>query len=382
MWGLVELSRRGQQDSLVQLRLEALDDIVFERHGLPTDLLQTKHQVRPTANLTASNVDVWRTLNVWMDVWPQVRDSAPLLHMVTTATAPAGSPLCYLREDPMVRDIQKALDGLIDAAEASTNRTTQVWRQKFLEMDRDQRRQLLGCVVIEDGSATAREIDEPLTAIFRYAIRRGQEEAFLQHLKGWWAGVAVRLMDRSLPAITASDVQSQIEVLVDQFRSDTLPVSPDIIQQRYAAEDVEPYRDRTFVQQLLWIAMEERRLWKAIRDYHRSFTQRSEWLRMNLVAETELDTFAFALHDEWEQIFDSKVAAMASTGNITPEMVGQDILAHLATACRAKLRERFDHPWFTRGMLHALAEGYAGYQIGWHPDFEQKLESLLAHVSS
>lgn len=31
-------------------------------------------------------------------------------------------------------------------------------------------------------------------------------------------------------------------------------------------------------------------------------------------------------------------------------------------------------------MFHALADGELGQRIGWHPDFEAKLEAMLAHV--
>src|SRR5699024_45503 len=105
----------------------------------------------------------------------------------------------------------------------------------------------------------------------------------------------------------------QVTEITDQLKSDTLPVDPAVMQEHdESISDL--YKDRPFVQQLLWIALEDNRLWKAIRDYHRSFTQRSFWLRHQLLAETELDRFAFRLHDEWEQTFDSRVAAMKREG--------------------------------------------------------------------
>ena len=130
------------------------------------------------------------------------------------------------------------------------------------------------------------------------------------------------------------------------------------------------------------LARDHERLWKAIRDYHRSFAQRSFWLRHQLLAETELDRYAFKLHDEWEQIFDSRIAEMRRSQRVDAENIGQDIFESFARESRARLRERFDESWFNRGMFHALADGELGSdrQIGWHPSFTTKLRVLLNHV--
>lgn len=207
----------------------------------------------------------------------------------------------------------------------------------------------------------------------------GKEDVFVHLLKGWWAGISVRLLSRGLEAITGSDLVLQVNDIADQLKSDTLPVDP-LVMQKYDESIRDVYQDRPFVQQLLWVALDNTRLWKAIRDYHRAYSQRSFWLRYQLLAEPELDRFAFRLHDEWEQVFDRGIAAMSRTGRDDVEVVGQEILEALALESRARVRERFDEPWFNRGMFHALADGELGQRIGWHPDFEAKLEALLTHA--
>lgn len=380
MWALVELAKRARDDPASQLRIEALDDIEFATDGAPSELLQTKHQVRPASDLTANNPDVWRSLNSWMDLQRGWDDNSPILRLVTTATAPARSPLASLRSGSG-RNAPSAMRALSAAARESTNKKTALWRKKFLDLPIHDRLNLLECVIVEDGSRIARDIDQPLLSVLRYGIARAHEDSLLQQVKGWWAGIAVRLLDGSLPAITGHDLLSYMEDLVDQFRSDTLPVSLAIRNSPFAEQDSRAFHDREFVQQLFWIALDNTRLWKAIRDYHRSYAQRSQWLRSNLVAEFELDRFARALYDEWEEIFDEKVEQV-SRGDIDEEQAGRDVLSIMARDARVRLRDRFDQPWFTRGMIHAIADGYAGYRIGWHPDFQLKLESLLTHVSA
>lgn len=375
MWALIELGRRAPSAPTVQLRLECLDDVQFDTDGTPDELLQTKHHVGTSGSLSAMSPDLWRTLNVWMDVTP--RDDM-LLRLVTTQSLPIDSPLRGLRAGAE-RDAESATTSLFEAATSSTSATTAAWRKKFVELEENARVSLVDRIVIDDNASPATGFNQELTKTFRYAIPVGREDVFAQLLRGWWAAIAVELLSRRLPAVSGNDLVVQVNDIADQLKSDSLPIDP-LVMQEYDESIVDLYRDRPFVQQLLWIALDNTRLWKAIRDYHRSFSLRSFWLRHQLLAEPELDRFAFRLHDEWEQIFDAQLAAMRRSGRTDHEIVGQEVLEALASASRSRIRERFDEPWFNRGMFHALADGELGQRIGWHPDFETKLEELLAHA--
>lgn len=375
LWALVELARRAAEDPAYELRLERLDDIQFDKDGSPVDLLQLKHHVGGDATVSINSVDVWRSLNVWMDV-PST--STAILRLVTTADIDDESDLAGLRSAPN-RDVDTAIAALLVAAESSGNQTTASWRQRFADLDESDREKLVDRIVIEDGSPRATELDDALLTTFRYSAPRNVE-VFIELLKGWWTGIAVELLAGCLEAVTGHDLLNAVADCVDQLKSDTLPVDPAI--QLIGRQDIGEYGSRCFVQQLLWIALDETRLWKAIRDYHRSYTQRSFWLRHQLISETEIDRFAFRLHDEWEQVFDRRVASMARDGRLDKEVVGQEILEDLARESRARLRERFEESWFNRGMFHALADGELSAQIGWHPDFEKKLEEMLQDVTA
>ncbi len=377
MWALAELGRRSNVEPATQLRLEMLDDIEFDDDGSPVELLQIKHRSNSRGVVTAHSVDLWRTLNVWMGL---TNEENLILRFVTTQHLDADSGLANLRAGNYERDTARATEELLTAATESTNSKTLAWRQRFIGMNEYAREALVSQIVIEDGSPHASEINSELAKIFRYAYPIGRDEVFMQLLKGWWYGIAVRLLDRSLPAVAGQDLIAQVHEISDQLRSDSLPIDPNSMLQNDHAV-VESYKDREFVQQLLWIALDDDRLWKAIRDYHRSFTLRSFWLRYQLLGESELSMFAFRLHDEWEQIFDSRIALMKRSGRTDIDIVGQEVLEMLARESRAKLRERFEEPWFNRGMFHALADGELGYRIGWHPDFEEKLEGLLTNVA-
>lgn len=376
LWALVELGRRAADEPAVELRLEQLDDIQFDSSGTPTELLQTKHHVGGQNIISINSVDLWRSLNAWMDA-PDLPDL--FLRLITTSLIGEDSELAGLRSGP-TRNVDDVVTALLATAESSDNQTTERWRERFLALGDEKRDRLVGRIVIEDGSPKATDLNVALLKTFRFAAPT-QQDVFIELLKGWWAGIAVRLLDRSLTAVSGHDLLNAIADMVDQLKSDNLPIDPAVLL-AFDESDASGYESRRFVHQLLWIALDETRLWKAIRDYHRSFTQRSFWLRYQLVSETEIDRFAFELHDEWEQVFDRRVAALQADDGLDKELVGREILEELARESRARVRDRFEHSWFNRGTFHALADGEIGHQIGWHPDFEKKLEEMLADVTS
>lgn len=377
-WALVELAERGREDPSVELRLEALDDIDFMSDGTPDELLQVKHHVTPASDLTENNTDLWRSINAWLDTIDLSLDRIPVLRLLTTAEVPNSGVLSKLRSGPE-RDASAALVALESAATNSRSRTTAPWRQAFLSRSPEHRAALVEAIVIDDGAPHAADIDKSLRKAFGYVVPRGREDDYIRYLKGWWSGISVSLLDRSLQAVKAEDLRVQAEDLRDQFGPQTLPLDPQVMA-KFAPEDADVYRDRTFVTQLLWIALDETRLLKAIRDYHRAYTQRSEWLRRGYLCEAEIDRFAFALHDEWEQVFDRLAARAKRAGDVTPEDTGMAVFEDVCANSRARIRERFDQGWLNRGTLHQLAEGFAGLTIGWHPEFERRLEALLRPV--
>src|SRR5690348_15642856 len=84
-WALVALLRRGMDEPFCELRVERLDDIQFGADpDDPSELQQTKHHITPTNDLSDNSVDVWRTLNVWMDVLDLTAATLPSLTLVTT----------------------------------------------------------------------------------------------------------------------------------------------------------------------------------------------------------------------------------------------------------------------------------------------------------
>jgi hypothetical protein len=123
---LAEALRYAYADSAIELAIEKLDDVSFAKNGSALELLQTKHHLKKSGDLTDGSVDLWKTLRVWAES----TKAAPSLPgrtrfaLVTTAQAPVGSAASYLRPaDQGGRDPAKAEDMLMAAAAASESQT-------------------------------------------------------------------------------------------------------------------------------------------------------------------------------------------------------------------------------------------------------------------
>jgi hypothetical protein len=53
----------------IAVSIEKFDDVGFEEQGEPIQLVQTKHHLKKTGNLSDASVDLWKTLNIWTNWW-------------------------------------------------------------------------------------------------------------------------------------------------------------------------------------------------------------------------------------------------------------------------------------------------------------------------
>ena len=62
---LAECLRYAYDDFSVEIAIEKLDDVSFEKDGTALELLQTKHHLKKAGDLSDGSVDLWKTLRVW-----------------------------------------------------------------------------------------------------------------------------------------------------------------------------------------------------------------------------------------------------------------------------------------------------------------------------
>ena len=208
-------------------------------------------------------------------------------------------------------------------------------------------------------------------------VSPAKQAAFLDSLKGWWYAQCVTMLTHHGAGIGTNDLAIFVQQLRDSFHPENLPPSFDLPDPTEA--EVRDYSSSVFVQQLRWIAYSNEQLGDAISDYHRAFTQRSKWTRQGLLYPGELDLYERRLVDLWRRAFHDAVRELAADGGEAErEFTGRRLLQRLRESTSVRLRERYTEAFLTHGSLHQLADRG---EVGWHPDFETRLETLLSGVA-
>ena len=198
--------------------MELLDDVQFDQDGSPQELVQLKHHVNAQGDLSDVSVDLWRTINVWISVITELSpDEHPNLTLVTTTTAPAGSACTYLRADEH-RDVSRA------AARSSGLRSRRRIRRlrpggaDSCRLAPSQREALVDAITVADGAATIDALDDLLKeALFWVLPGADRADTFITYVKGWWLGIAIKLLRRELTAFAATDMLNAIQDIRDQL---------------------------------------------------------------------------------------------------------------------------------------------------------------------
>jgi hypothetical protein len=226
LWTLRRL--KSATDFLISI--ETLDDVTFEtKGGNPDDLLQTKHHRTRKASLSDASPDLWKTLRIWFEGHSAKSiPTSAALHLLTTATASAGSAPAYLRVEG--RNVAGALTALESTARSSTNVANAPGYEVFLTTPPAARKAILEMIVVIDAAPTIEFLDQELRKEVFWAVDRKDHNAFLERLEGWWLRrvlkqlVAVGRGDR----ILAAEIEAEMSDLRDQFKQDSLPIDEDL----------------------------------------------------------------------------------------------------------------------------------------------------------
>lgn len=367
---LLALRRLSTEQSFA-VYIETIDDVVFEPDGQAPELLQVKHHQRKAGNLTDASTDLWKTMRVWIEGRSSaVIPSDAQLFLVTTADVGQGSIASKLQATD--RDETAAVARLLATASTSVSTENALAYSLFRALTAPEREALVSSVTILPRTPNIVDVDADLRKEVWSAARPEHRSAFLVRLEGWWYDRAVRhLRDDKVRPILSEELQSRIDELRSQFFEDALPVDDDIFSQEI---DPSIYWDNAFVRQLELTGIGQKRIIRAVRDYYRAFEQRSRWVREELVHVGELGRYERRLREEWQSLFDRMEDDLGSdAAENARQKAAQQLYAWVEDACfpiRPKVQERS----LTQGSFHMLADDM---KVGWHPQFRERLKSLL-----
>jgi hypothetical protein len=364
--------RTGPDRPDATLVLEMYDDVAWEDGGTPTELLQTKHHQVASRSLSDMSDDVWRSLQVWLDIASPSDPAGPLMHLVSTDLAPTGTAAHVLRSES--RDVHAAVTRLTAAAEMSSSGASERARARFLDLGASGRTVFLSRVFMVDGAPRLEDVDAQVRRVLAWALPRGHEDVFMHLLWGWWDAQAVGMLRGKRVGVGAPEVYQKISDIRDQFTQDRLPTLVEL--RDVDTEDVfAAHNDHAFVAQLGWINWPPLNLQKAVVDFFRAYTQTAWWVSDDLIGIDELQRFEDELVDEWQREFEfMQIDLGANADDEDKQRAGSDLLRQLLNATEVRVRARYDDAFFARGKRHELADSG---RIGWHADFEERLRALL-----
>lgn len=145
------------------ISIEKLDDVAFETGGAAKELLQIKHHIKKTAQLTNSCSDLWKTLRVWSEsiINNQIDINSINLSLVTTGTAPDETIAYYLRDDKN-RNPQKACELINEFIKKSNSKTNKVNFESFLKLDDKQQFGLCTAITILDQAPNIEDVEKSI----------------------------------------------------------------------------------------------------------------------------------------------------------------------------------------------------------------------------
>lgn len=369
---LVFALRRCKAEADFSVTLETLDDIVFEAAGTPLELIQTKHQIRSTSSLTDASPELWKTLRVWAEQTASgaIPANARLV-LLTNGHCAEGAAACGLRLEP--RNVGEAQRKLQEVAQTSSSASNAPAYAAFRNLGSEGQRALLERVTVIDGQPSAVDIVAELRTVLHFVTAPAHVDSVCQRLEGWWLSRVVRQLQGELATpLKGEDIENAIDDLRQQFRRDSLPVDTDILE---TVVDGAAYADAVFVQQLRLAAIEKARLLIFVRDYYRAYTQRSRWLREDLVQLGELGSYESRLVEEWERVFARVREELGDDASEELKLQAAKNVLKWTEEADLPIRPGVSHPTIARGSLQMLADDM---RVGWHCEFRERLSHLLA----
>ncbi|KYC35705.1 hypothetical protein WA1_07820 [Scytonema hofmannii PCC 7110] len=210
------------------------------------------------------------------------------------------------------------------------------------------------------------------------AVRREHRNSVYERLEGWWFGKVVQhLRDNSVNFISGFEVRDKICEINDQFKPDALPIDffdLEIPEQFAMSQD-----KRRFVAQLKEIAVNNKRIEKAILDYYKAFEQGSRWAREELLFGGEIEKYEKRLIDEWERYMLALQDEMpdSSENELEHQKFGREVFKWMEQKADIRIRSQVTEPYVMRGSYHILADQNPP-RVHWHPKFLERLTQLLA----
>ncbi len=371
-------------DPNYQISLEKFDDIAFDSNGEPIELIQVKHHTTP-ASLSDSSVDLWRTLNVWLDA---IEHDNTLLEntdfvIITTASVPPGSAADKIVNedcDGAYRILENIANRILGNIANSPKSTILDYCKHFLQFRPDNLLKLLHRIKIISSVNNIREMIKDIVKSIQYSCMPEHLPKVIERVEGWWFQECIKaLMSEALVITTHGQLHSKVVEIARQYGEDNLPV--EFWKLEEIEEEVLNPKDRIFLEHLKLLQCQSMTLRLALQDYYRAFRQRSSWIRQGLLYPNELDDYEIRLVDSWKHAFadmEENLGEYDTPSEKEKQKEGKNLFSRVMEK-DIPIRKYVDATYVMKGTYHHLANRL---KIGWHVDFFYRLSHLLEEGAS
>lgn len=261
----------------------------------------------------------------------------------------------------------------LQTAQTSVSDANKDVYSSFCDLPPESRRELLEYTFIIDQCPLNQDIDQHLEEEIWTACHRSKIDQFITYLEGWWFKRILKSLDsgQSTP-ILGEEIDSGLDELREQFKSDALPIHDDL---KTATVDHELYQNYTFVHQLKLIEVGAKRIAFAVNNYYRAFEQRSRWFREELILVGNIEDYEKQLVEEWETYFERMREDLGDDAAEQEKVkAARTIYDWIEKEADIPIRPRCQESFITRGSYHILSDRL---EVGWHPEFRSRLANLL-----
>lgn len=368
------LAHLMKQDESQSLLIEADDDVQLVDVDGQSTLVSLKHKQEGETVGTLS-VDFWKSVRIWLNRYDRDKRLAceHSFCMATTARVGPNSMLKYFLSgaQPMPNDFTERL--LAELARLSTELSGEI-RTALDSLSMNERRDFFSRVVIVDNSPRIQSLDAEIAKQLK-AVRKRHREDVRERLEGWWTRQAIGVIVAEREPITGAEVWEKVASISSEYTDDNLPITYD---DTFPAGGIDPSNDtRQFVEQLRAIGMPTDSLELAILDFHRAFSQRSHWARVNVLFNGEMGKFERRLVDEWKR---AKAYVKVTDADTEEKLqdAGQRLYEWAETkSAHIQMRARVTEEYVRRGTFHILADRKPEPEVHWHPRFLERLKATL-----
>ncbi|MBA4019768.1 MAG: hypothetical protein C0483_21595 [Pirellula sp.] len=375
-YALVVIST-ASDDAVVSI--ETADDVEVQ-DGI-TSLHQIKHSLGAPATLSLVDVGLWKAILNWSG---RPHDGTEEFVFVTCASL--ASELALLTERGNDRTalvtamLGEAMRVRLERAQAKADKKKKLPHEKrfrgceaFLNLSIPQQSRLVNLIRVVPDSFDATQVSARLQTALGSCLPPKLREQIFERLIEWWdRQVALSLLGTRKRQIAKLEVQTHLCKLVNEHYPESLPNHFGL----KTPEGDDTGLGRIMEKQIEWVDGGKNRLARAALARWRARNQRERWIKDDISMAATLIDYDMQLKEKWSDRFGPMCDDC--DGKAEKERTGAGLLilewSHIsATTDIAPIRESWPHSFLIQGSLQQLAEEG---EVGWHPDYVDKLKAL------